>query len=143
MTAARVVAVPFKGLKGHRSEEMTQTITILLHKELLFLKFYVKTVMPLALSLLFQNWYLLGVIMNSEPRSQSENLVPLRGVFENFATSTPVIFIRVGEYPSRDLTFFVLFCLIFSYRRVSLFETEFDLTEFIHGTCRCLLKVTF
>ena len=24
---------------------------------------------------------------------------------------------------------------------MSLFETEFDLTEFIHGTCRCLLKV--
>ena len=31
--------------------------------------------------------------------------------------------------------FFVFF------RKVSLFETEFDLTEFIHGTCRCLLKV--
>lgn len=25
-------------------------------------------------------------------------------------------------------------------RKVSLFETEFDLTEFIHGTCRCLIK---
>lgn len=25
-------------------------------------------------------------------------------------------------------------------RKVSLFETEFDLTEFIHGTCRCLVK---
>ena len=28
------------------------------------------------------------------------------------------------------------------FRKVSLFETEFDLTEFIHGTCRCLIKVT-
>ena len=112
MTTSRVVAVSFKGLKGHQFEEMTKTITILLHEELLFLKFYVKTVMPLALSLLFQNWYLLGVIMNSEPRSQSKNLVPLRGVFENFATSTPVIFIHVGEYPSQDLTFFVLFALL-------------------------------
>lgn len=27
------------------------------------------------------------------------------------------------------------------FRKVSLFETEFDLTEFIHGTCRCLVKV--
>lgn len=25
-------------------------------------------------------------------------------------------------------------------RKTSLFETEFDLTEFIHGTCRCLIK---
>ena len=68
MTAARVVAAPFMGLKGHRSEkkndrspscEMTKTVTILLHKELLFLNFfYVKTVMPLAFHLLFQNWYL-------------------------------------------------------------------------------------
>ena len=33
----------------------------------------------------------------------------------------------------------ISFCLLF--RKVSLFETEFDLTEFIHGTCRCLLKV--
>ena len=32
--------------------------------------------------------------------------------------------------------------LYFFPRKVSLFETEFDLTEFIHGTCRCLVKVS-
>ena len=36
---------------------------------------------------------------------------------------------------------YYILLLCSSYRKVSLFETEFDLTEFIHGTCRCLVKV--
>ena len=39
MTAASHLAVPFRGLKVHRSEKMTKTVTILLHKELLFLNY--------------------------------------------------------------------------------------------------------
>ena len=49
----------------------------MLHKELFFLCFfiyfffYVKAVIPLAFNLLFQNCYLLGVIMNSKKRPQN------------------------------------------------------------------------
>ena len=36
MTAAKVVEVPFSGLKGYRSQKMTETVTILLHKNFYF-----------------------------------------------------------------------------------------------------------
>ena len=87
MTAASVLPVPLRGLKVHQSEKMTKTVTtcILLHKEVLFLNFYVKTIMPfMAFNLLFQNSCLLGVIMNLKPCPQNKILVPFRGVLKNF-----------------------------------------------------------
>ena len=33
--------------------------------------------------------------------------------------------------------------LFFAFRKTSFFETEFDLSDYIQGTCRCILKVNF
>ena len=40
MTAARVVAVPFRGLKGHRLRKMTKTVIILLHIQRTFISYF-------------------------------------------------------------------------------------------------------
>ena len=69
-----------------------------------------------AFNLFLQNWYLLGVIMNSKPCPQNEILVPFRGVFENFPTSTPIIFIgKLSSPPGETLQFAIFFPAIFKY----------------------------
>ena len=74
MTVARVVAVPFRGLKGHRSEKMTKTLIIFNR---------IVTQRTFISEILREISYAIGIL-----KVAVSELVPLKGVYEFEATST-------------------------------------------------------